>query len=546
VTEQKASPKASAAKTIKQTTSPLATRIHKEGPTPGAASGSPKKDGPTPATVKDAAAEKAAPKVTKKQPEGAPKGTNKESPKMKDAGIKKPVPKTRDAEQTPPKAAGSPKKKPNEQSSKGSERSKKSGKPPVAPPQRKTKPEQTAPTRQAAKKSDDESTASGGSFLAFSPGRKGRKKNARLPETPPKPKTNVAERLTLAVDAVDPLRHRSADLIPLFHEYNAMTNHLTALIAALRRYQGAMAFVDRSRMDVFQQVAILADRTPPLYKRRDGREEEFQDPAMDEYASIHRSALAESNESMVRYQDSVIDYVVEWQEVIDNRIKAERLETEALAKTLRHYETKVEALREKINEKYGGCSPPPKQKSKLDRNENKLHQAWREHERCASKLCELIEEATERGWKDLKPLTETMFDFEAGRGSQTRLILAEIKEKVLTFPGESASYEGPVDTHEAPVDTHEVPVDSGLDEKAQVKFSETVKIANISSPARGPDQPFEDSSSEDEDEGYDTFEPYEDDKEDAKERLGLLGGVQRGSPPRFNKLFDADDGSFPV
>lgn len=58
---------------------------------------------------------------------------------------------------------------------------------------------------------------------------------------------------------------------------------------------------------------------------------------------------------------------------------------------------------------------PVKLEEKLERNQQKLEQAWKEHESAASMLCHLLEQVTHKGWKDLAPLCDKAMEWECDR-----------------------------------------------------------------------------------------------------------------------------------
>jgi hypothetical protein len=58
---------------------------------------------------------------------------------------------------------------------------------------------------------------------------------------------------------------------------------------------------------------------------------------------------------------------------------------------------------------------PVKLEEKLERNQQKLEQAWALHEEAASTLCHLLEQVTHKGWKDLAPLLDKAMEWECDR-----------------------------------------------------------------------------------------------------------------------------------
>jgi len=148
----------------------------------------------------------------------------------------------------------------------------------------------------------------------------------------------------------------------------------------------------------------------------------------DSLAVIAQAASKQTNEVAASYQDLVIDYLVEWERVTSSRVNQGVEETKKLHDRMNHYQTKVEGLRKKVHTKEDSPkgSIPQKLQEKLERNEKKLDQAWKEHERSASILCNLIEQVTARGWKDLAPLVLNNVQWEVDRTSGEYDIFARL------------------------------------------------------------------------------------------------------------------------
>jgi len=68
-------------------------------------------------------------------------------------------------------------------------------------------------------------------------------------ETKPVCKTEIASRIDGALQAAKHV-NRSADLVPLSHDFDQMRKQLKNLIKSSMKYQYAMAELDKARMDV--------------------------------------------------------------------------------------------------------------------------------------------------------------------------------------------------------------------------------------------------------------------------------------------------------
>jgi hypothetical protein len=113
----------------------------------------------------------------------------------------------------------------------------------------------------------------------------------------------------------------------------------------------------------------------------------------------------------------VVGYAVEWETVVTGRVDKELKQVRKLQADRRHYERKVESLRQRANdmEAKGKASPSASAIEKLHRNEEKLKEAYMVHEAAAGRLCVLIETVTQDGWKDLYHLAKNFMKWESNR-----------------------------------------------------------------------------------------------------------------------------------
>jgi len=67
-----------------------------------------------------------------------------------------------------------------------------------------------------------------------------------------------------------------------------------------------------------------------------------------------------------------------------------------------------------------------KQVERLNRNEQKLKNAWESHEQRAGKLCVLLEQVTKYGWMDLYPLVKNSIKWELNRLGRENVIYGRL------------------------------------------------------------------------------------------------------------------------
>jgi hypothetical protein len=145
------------------------------------------------------------------------------------------------------------------------------------------------------------------------------------------------------------------------------------------------------------------------------------------FQCIQQLASAQGHVDTMEFQTHVLDYVAEWEKVITTRIDSEWKDVKKLAADRGHYENKVEVLRKKTNEMQAkGKVTPSATAEKLQRNEEKLKEAFEIYELAAGKLCVLIEEATTGGWRDLYPLVKNVMKWEANRVGRESDIYAKL------------------------------------------------------------------------------------------------------------------------
>lgn len=212
-------------------------------------------------------------------------------------------------------------------------------------------------------------------------------------------KLNVQNRLNMALNNREP-KNRSSDLVPLTQDYEALHKNFTKLVEAAKVYHDSIGRTDNARMDSVETMSKILRNTP------------FESVAVSE-VNVHQQLSNKHREMSKRYKTDIIDYIVDLDNTISTRVDTEQKQVHELHQRLVHYEKKVEKLRGKVRAKLSKNSTVPQRKSdKLQRNEEKLNKAWKLHEAKSSRLCDLLEEVTTNGWKDLYSVVGHMFEFE--------------------------------------------------------------------------------------------------------------------------------------
>ena len=118
-------------------------------------------------------------------------------------------------------------------------------------------------------------------------------------------------------------------------------------------------------------------------------------------ASVHQLALMSQKKGSEEYEEFILAYALQWEEIVTSRLDKEIKTVQQLQRKRFHYEKKVGGLRRRTNKMNAkGKEVPAAVTERSQRNEQKLSDAFQSHERGASELCVLLEEATENGWKE--------------------------------------------------------------------------------------------------------------------------------------------------
>jgi hypothetical protein len=276
----------------------------------------------------------------------------------------------------------------------------------------------------------------------------------------PKYKTKVAARLAKALeDAEINDLHRSPELVPLTTSYQNLRKRLKYLIKSAEAYQKATRQVEQARSKLFQEFATLSRGTPlydhvgklldadslqsieqmgnvSLATTSEGLELQAKSVTQvaeqlgaKSLASLQQLAAAHAKINSVEYQEHVLGYLSEWQQVVTSNVDKQLKAVKKLQQNRLHYEKKVESLRRKVNQlESKGKATPQAVVERLSRNEEKLKDAFENHEQWAGQLCVLLEQVTEHGWKDLYPLLKNTMKWEVNRLGRDNVTYGRLPE----------------------------------------------------------------------------------------------------------------------
>jgi len=249
----------------------------------------------------------------------------------------------------------------------------------------------------------------------------------------------VATRVKAAVGGQKSL-NTSQDLVQLTERYNVFCKRLQGLIAALKAHFQAMQSLAKTRYSVAQYLAVLSKDTPLFETTGLLPTADSPSESVVSYLSIQEGVAGKAKMYGQKYAQFVIDYAVEWEKVVTSRVDKGLKNAEQLRVELDHYQRKVESLRQVANATMAkGKQVDQKSAERLTRNEEKLVKVRETHNHFIASLCTLIDEVTERSWRDLHPLLVKIAQFEvtlsgdeAKALSSLNTIINEMKRLAVT------------------------------------------------------------------------------------------------------------------
>ncbi|KAL3941121.1 MAG: hypothetical protein SGBAC_004460 [Bacillariaceae sp.] len=209
-------------------------------------------------------------------------------------------------------------------------------------------------------------------------------------------------------------RQRSSELPELTKKYQTLRKKLMVVVKSVKTYQKTITQMEQARSACLDECSNLIQEPSTGRVVRPGTfqfaVEKSPITKLKEFAEMEQKNRAKE------FQEYVLDYASHWEDVVTGRVDKELKNVKKLQQSRSHYVKKVESLRKKstaLDNK--GKDIPADLLIKLERNETKLKDALEAHEWNASRLCALIEQVTQYGWKDLLPLVSNLMKYEFNR-----------------------------------------------------------------------------------------------------------------------------------
>ena len=296
-------------------------------------------------------------------------------------------------------------------------------------------------------------------------------------------KPRIATRLSQAIGASEPTV-ASPDLKDLTTSFGILKGRLRTLVAALTGHHDSMIQINQSRNRVARAIGDLSEKSPiymyagaPSASGSDGGDVPMANaeaegrfvggsedaggastasvddppPSTASYASVHGVLSSRHEMYTERYLRYIVEYAVEWEAVVVNKITSSLKKADDLRVDLDHYQAKVESISQSIRGTTDRGKPlDPSIAEKLRRNEDKLQRARNEYESFVSSLCVLLEEVTSSSWKDLQPLLIKIIQFDWTLNEYEAMFLQSINGSLDGLEEVASKYGLDVNAQEGP------------------------------------------------------------------------------------------------
>mmetsp|Transcript_28874 Transcript_28874/g.42410 ORF Transcript_28874/g.42410 Transcript_28874/m.42410 type:complete len:465 (-) Transcript_28874:225-1619(-) len=232
-----------------------------------------------------------------------------------------------------------------------------------------------------------------------------------------------------------PSESRPQKLKHAIDSFQIMRRKLRQVVVSLRAHHNSMVKMIATRRDVvgaLSDVSLGYELEGFVAKNADGN---------TTYVGVHE-AMAERNKGYCqKYEEFIINYAVEWERVLAERVAEDIKKVDNHKRDLDHYSKKVDSLRAQADKTMAkGKVVKADDIDKLQRNEYKLKVAETDFEESSTNLLLLIDEVVARGWKDLMPLMIKVAQFDATLASDEGSTFASLNEVVLNIKAIGDAY----------------------------------------------------------------------------------------------------------
>jgi len=148
---------------------------------------------------------------------------------------------------------------------------------------------------------------------------------------------------------------------------------------------------------------------------------------LSSYVAVHSAINVHRKTSADHFMKQIIEYTLEWKNIIVAHVTASLKEAEKLRRNLDHYQEKFECLTLEINEiTTKGKVLNGRFTTRLQRNDQKSQQALKEYDVFTKSLCTVLEEVIVKGWQSLHPILLKLIQFDISMASDEGELLSNL------------------------------------------------------------------------------------------------------------------------
>lgn len=224
--------------------------------------------------------------------------------------------------------------------------------------------------------------------------------------------------------------NKNVDIDALVVQFKRMKVKIRQLNEALTAQHISLLQMNEARLQVALKVSALAEDSA-IFKEAgrpipvQGNQPTASD--LSSYAAVHSSINIRQRMSTDCFLKHVVDYALEWENLIIAPVSASLKHSESLLRDLDHYQEKFEWMTLEVNRITSkGKVVDERVAARLRRNEKKLQQARKDYNIFASNLCLVLEEVTAKGWQNLHPILLKLIQFDIKTASDEDQLLSNL------------------------------------------------------------------------------------------------------------------------
>lgn len=145
------------------------------------------------------------------------------------------------------------------------------------------------------------------------------------------------------------------------------------------------------------------------------------------YVTVHNSINVSRKTSTDHFMKHIIEYALEWENIIIAHVTASLKQAEKLRQNLDHYQEKIEFLTLEINRiTTKGRVVNERVTTRLQRNDQKFQHARNEYNVFSKSLRTVLEEVIVNGWQNLHPILLKLIQFDISMASDEGELLSNL------------------------------------------------------------------------------------------------------------------------